>query len=203
MRLFLVRHASTGETGRLLTGRRPGVSLSAEGIELAEQRARTVADVGIHALYTSPITRCAETAAVLGRSSGVPPEVMVDLVEVDYGSWSGRRLDALRGLKAWQHLMSAPARFRFPEGETLLEAQTRVVGAIEGMAARHRKRRVVAVSHADVIRVALAHYLGMPLDLVFRLEVRPLSVSIIDLPGPGATAAVPLLNAGDDLRAWA
>jgi probable phosphoglycerate mutase len=114
-------------------------------------------------------------------------------MEADYGRWSGRTLSSLRRLKAWNRLMMSASRFRFPEGETLEEVQRRGVRAVEGLVAHHPKKTVVAVSHADVIRCVLAHYLGVPLDLVHRLHVAPASVSVVLLHGD-APPVVPTVN---------
>jgi probable phosphoglycerate mutase len=193
MRLLLVRHGVTGETGRILTGRLPGVALSDRGRLDAAVVADRMADTPATAAYTSPIRRCRETARIVVAPHGLTPITERRLIEVDYGSWSGRRLADLSRLKAWGRLMAAPARFRFPEGETLGEAQMRAVEAVEELAGRHGTDQVLAVSHADVIRVLLCHYLGMPLDLIHRLHVAPLSLSVVDLAADG-TVHVPAVN---------
>jgi probable phosphoglycerate mutase len=198
MRLFLVRHAPTAETGGVLTGRLPGVALSAEGTTAARERAGELGSLRVAALYSSPVQRCAETAEILGTAWKRQPIVVEGLAEADYGRWSGRRLSALRRLRAWGSLMSTPSRFRFPEGETLAEVQSRAVAAVETLASRHRATSVAAVTHADVIRVLLTHYLGMPLDLVHRLTVAPLSVSVVELPADGGSPRVPVVNSLGD-----
>lgn len=194
MRVILVRHAVTGETGSSLTGRLAGVALSADGIAMAEELAASLSGLALKAIYSSPIQRCRETAAILAREHRLPVRTRSAFVEADYGAWSGRSLKSLYRLKAWGMLMSAPSRFRFPDGETLAEVQARAVAGVETLAAAHSPGDVVVVcSHNDVIRVVLAHYLGVPLDLVHRLDARPASVSIIDLAKNGRVA-VPVVN---------
>ena len=184
MRLLLVRHGVTPETGHILTGRLPGVSLSREGIEQAETLARRLAETKLHAVYTSPVERCRQTASALARARRVRPRVDKRFNEVDYGSWSGRRLNDLRRLKAWNRLMEAPSRFRFPGGsETLGAAQYRAVAGVEDLAGRHANDTIAVVSHNDVIRLVLAHYLGMAVDLIHRLHISPTSVSVLELHG--------------------
>jgi broad specificity phosphatase PhoE len=106
MRILLLRHAPTGETGKTLTGRLPGVSLSPAGIAMAEELADSLADTRLSAVYTSPIERCRETAALVGRRQGMRARVRSAFIEADYGSWSGRPLKSLYRLKAWQQLMA-------------------------------------------------------------------------------------------------
>jgi probable phosphoglycerate mutase len=202
MRLILIRHAPTAETGRVLTGRLPGVALSEAGIEAAAARAEQLHDTEVDHLYTSPVQRCTETAKILGVGWGLSPVTAKGLTEADFGSWSGRPLRSLYRLKAWQRLMDAPERFRFPGGESFPGILARVVTATEELAARHRGERVVAVSHSDVIRVIVGHYLGAPLDVLHRLEIRPVSASIVDLPDGGGPARVPVVNSLDDLKGY-
>ncbi len=122
-------------------------------------------------------------------------------MEADYGTWLGRPLRSAYKLKAWGQLMASPARFRFPEGETLSEVQWRAVAAVERLATLHRDKAVAVGSHADVIRVVLAYYLGMPLDLIHRVNVLPASVSIVDLHTSGHVG-VPVVNHVLDPGRW-
>ncbi len=193
MRLYLVRHGLTKDTGKVLTGRLPGVPLSDMGRLTAVAAGEKLAAARFAAIYTSPIQRCRETARLLADRHDLAPITERRLIEADYGTWSGRRLGDLYRLKNWDRLMAHPGRFRFPEGETLREVQVRAVAAVEDMAMRHGDEAVLAVSHADVIRVLLCEYLGMPLDLIHRLHVAPVSVSLIQLKPTGAVT-VPVIN---------
>ena len=193
MRLYLVRHAVTAETGKVLSGRLPDIPLSPEGVAMAEALASRVGDLRPSTLVTSPVQRCRETARILGGAWQLRPRVNRAFDEADFGDWSGRTLKSLYRLKAWGRLMTSASRFRFPNGETLEEVQCRAVAGAEALAASHRKERVVLVSHSDVIRSLLAHYLGMPLDLIHRIDVRPASVSLIHLP-PESPPHVPFFN---------
>ena len=193
MRLYLIRHAVTAETGVTLSGRQSGIPLSPAGVTMAEHLAGEIGDVPVRALYTSPILRCRQTARPIGAAWALVPTVHRGLIEADYGAWSGRSLKSLYRLKAWQRLMESASRFRFPQGETLEEVQRRAVATVEALAERHGRHADAAVSHAAVIRVMLAHYFGMPLDFVHRLSVAPASVSMVELHPSGAVA-VPIVN---------
>lgn len=194
MRFLLVRHAVTPETGRMLTGRLPGVSLSADGIQQAEELAERLAATELGAVYTSPLERCRETAAALTRSRRLRPRIDRRFIEVDYGKWSGRRLKDLRQLKAWKRLVDTPSRFRFPGGsESLGTAQHRAVTGLEEIASSHPEQTIAVVSHSDIIRLVLAHYLGMAADLFHRLHVTPASVSVVELH-PDRGPVVPAVN---------
>lgn len=185
MRCLLLRHAVTAETGRILSGRRPDIPLSERGVRMAEGVSDVIAGAGVNVVVSSPIQRCRETAAFPAERLGKPVRVMDAFTEVDFGAWSGRRLRDLVNLKAWQRLQDTPSRFRFPDGERLVDAQIRVVDGIEELAAKHPRSTVLVVTHNDAIRLAFAHYLGMPLDLFHRLSAAPVSVSVLELPPQG------------------
>ncbi len=197
MRALLVRHGVTSETGTILTGRLPGVALSDRGRMQARVVADRIAEAKVAAIYSSPIRRCRETARILGEPHDLTPITERRFIEADYGRWSGRPLKDLAKLKAWQGLMTSPARFRFPEGETLTEVQDRAVAAIEELATAHGDQQVMVVTHADVIRTLLCHYLGTPLDLIHRLHVGPTSLTVIELL-PAGGVLVPVVNRAFD-----
>ncbi len=200
-RLLLIRHAPTPETGTRLTGRTPGVSLGPEGTAIAAELAERLADAKIGAIYASPVTRTWETALEIAGVTRTPPIPHEGLQEIDFGTWTGRQLSALRRLKAWSTVQRAPSRFRFPEGEAFAEAQGRAVAACEEIAAVNRKRTVAAVSHADVIKLVVAYYLGLPIDLMQRINVAPASVSVIDLER-GHIPRVVAVNTSGDPGTW-
>lgn len=193
MRAFIVRHGVTEETGSVLSGRLPGVALSEKGRSAAETVALELADAKWAAAYTSPVQRCKETADIVAKPHGLKPRVRRGFIEADYGRWSGRQLKSLYKLKAWGELMRAAGRFRFPEGETLSEVQFRAVAALEALATDHAKEDVLVVSHSDVIRALVCHYLGSPLDLIHRIHVGPTSLTVIELY-KGGMVRVPVVN---------
>lgn len=193
MRALLVRHGVTPETGKILTGRLPGVPLSARGRLDARLTADRLASWKLAVVYSSPIRRCRETARIVAAPHDLTPLTDRRFIEADYGTWSGRTLKDLNRLKSWGRLLSSASRFRFPEGETLAEVQARAVAGVEDLALLHGNVDVAIVSHADVIRTLLCHYLGMPLDLIHRLHVAPTSLSIVELATDGAVR-VPVVN---------
>ena len=195
-RILLIRHAPTPETGVRLTGRAPGVSLGEAGEAAARRTADLLADRPVKAVFTSPIERTLETARIVAARRQLKPIIEEGLMEMDFGSWTGRTLKSLRRTKLWEVVRNTPSRARFPNGESFAEAQVRAVAAVERIAAEADRGTAAAVSHADVIKLVLAHYLGQPLDLFQRLVIFPASVSEIILgPGPPAVASVNLLGA--------
>ncbi len=169
----------TDATGKRLYGRASGVHLSAAGRAQSEAMAGRLTGLPIRAVYSSPLERCMETAAPIAHALGVDVQVEEGLVEADTGAWTGRTFAQIRRSQLWRRMLATPSAARFPGGESAADVQARVVRALEAIAARHRGRAVVVVSHGDPIRLALAHHAGIHLDHFQRLEVSPGSVSAL------------------------
>jgi probable phosphoglycerate mutase len=201
MLLLLVRHAVTPATGNRLSGWLPGHHLSDEGIRQAEAVAARLAGLPVKAIYSSPLERCQETAEIIARHHRPGVVTVDDLGEIRYGDWQGRSFKTLYRTKAWVELMQRPADFRFPNGETIREAQTRGVGAIEVLRSKHKADMVVVASHADMIRLIVAAYLGLSLDLYQRMSIAPASVTAV-LLGDRIPRLIKLADSGslEDLR---
>ena len=178
-RLLLLRHASTEQTGKRLSGWTPGIHLSERGVREAQALAERLAPLEIHAVYSSPLERCLETAAAVAEPRGLKVETVEDVGEVRYGEWTGRELSELAKHELWRLVQLHPSGARFPEGESILEMQTRAVLACERLRSGHPGETVAVCSHADVIKAVTAHYLGMHLDLFQRLAVGTASVTAL------------------------
>lgn len=184
-RLLLIRHGSNDfQGGGTLAGWTPGVHLNQEGRDQAEALARRLSAVEIAAIYASPLERTLETAEIISAPHGLPVMVREGLGEVHFGRWTGEPLERLRRRRLWRGVQFTPSMVRFPGGESPREMQVRVVAELEDMRARHRQQTVAVVSHGDVIKAAVAHYVGLHLDLFQRLVVAPASLTVLELGGP-------------------
>jgi probable phosphoglycerate mutase len=179
-RLVLVRHAVTAHTGPLLSGRMPGIDLSEKGIAQAEATAQRLSKLPVGAVYASPIERTTQTAQRIAGHHGLDVQPLPGVIEADYGDWTGGKIAELAKTDEWKVVQVAPSRARFPNGESLREMQARTVAALDEVVAKHPHETVVAVSHADPIKSAIAHYTGMHLDLFQRVHVSPASVTVFD-----------------------
>jgi probable phosphomutase (TIGR03848 family) len=179
--LLLVRHGHTDAAGKRLTGRAPGVHLNELGRRQAERLVERLEGVRLDAIVSSPLERCRETAAPLAKARGRAVDVGRAWIEVGYGEWTGRSISQLRRTKLWRRVMFAPSNVRFPGGESLLEVQGRAVDATLDIAARHARGTVVVVSHADVIRLLVAHVAGMHADHLQRLSIDTASITAVSI----------------------
>ncbi len=188
--VLLVRHGFTATTGIVLPGRAPGLHLSERGVAQAEEAARRIGELAKRpvALFVSPLERARETAAPIAAAMRVRPKIERGLLECDFGEWTGKKLSLLAKKPEWRAVQSAPSTFRFPEGESFAEMQLRMWTTLERLAALHRNKTIVVVSHADPIKAAVTYAQGVPLDLFQRTVISTCSISAI-----GFTGATPVV----------
>jgi probable phosphoglycerate mutase len=186
--LLLIRHGENEfvKTGKM-AGRLPGVHLNERGRQQATDLAEALKDIPLKAIYSSPLERAMETAEPIAAACKLEIQLRPDLMDTDIGKWQGRSLKALSRMKKWKIVQRAPSRFTFPEGESFQQNQTRIVSCLDEIAARHKPKDIVAVVfHADPIKLAVAYYLGMPLDHFQRLACDTGSVTVLYISEMGA-----------------
>ena len=184
-RLIFIRHAATDCVATRIAGRDANVHLSAGGMLQGQRLARSLRQLGIAQVYSSPQPRARETAEFLRELLGDSIKIAPQLDEIDYGEWTGRSFNELRSIAQWRDFNSLRSCTRVTGGELMIEVQARVLGLMESLCRGHPAMTVALVSHADVIRGALAHCLGMPLDFVLRLEISPASISVVAMEQDG------------------
>jgi probable phosphoglycerate mutase len=197
--IYLVRHGDNDFIGKThkLAGWLPNVHLNDLGRLQADTLAELFSDIRIRAIYASPLERTMETAEPIAKAKGLSVEPRQNLGEIGYGRWEGMSLKTLSKRKLWPIIQNTPSLARFPEGESFVEAQDRVVSEVETLRTIHKspKASFMCITHADVIKLIIAHYIGLPLDLFQRIVVMPASISILQID------RVPRLVRLNDMRA--
>ena len=177
--ILMVRHGQTPTTGKVLPGRAKGLHLADLGHEQAKIAALRIAELNIDAVYSSPLERAKETATPISAACGLKTQIERGLFECDFGDWTGKQLKDLMKLPEWQTVQRAPSTFRFPNGESFTEMQTRMVNALDKLRKLHPGGTIVCVSHADTIKAAVAHAIGTHIDLFQRIVISPASISAV------------------------
>ncbi len=137
-------------------------------------------------VYSSPMERAVETAEPIAQALGLELVIRPGLTETNCGEWAGKTVKSLSRRKVWKTIQNSPSQFRFPGGESFEECQQRIVGEIEHLRTQHAPHdTVICVSHADPLKLLVAHYLGLPFDNFQRLSIGPASISIIYLDESG------------------
>jgi probable phosphomutase (TIGR03848 family) len=195
--VLLVRHGQNDWVEkRRLAGWTPGIHLNEEGREQVDRLAQRLAHLPIKTIYSSPLERCLETAEAIGAALRLEVMHLPAVGEVRYGKWEGKKVKKVAKKRSWYAVQHYPSRFRFPGGETLREVQGRAVAALEEVSAAHKEEMIVVVSHADVIKLLLAHYMGVHIDLFQRLIISPASVSALQLSEGGPVRILRINDAG-------
>jgi len=179
--ILLIRHGENEyvKKGRL-AGRLPGVHLNDTGRKQAEEIAKTLGKAPLKAVYSSPLDRTMETAAPLAQTKGLDVIPREGLLEVDFGEWQDKTLKSLAKLKLWKIVQGRPSMMRFPGGETFSEAQQRIVQELTTLAGMHEPFDVIAcVAHSDLIKLAVAYFMGLPLDMFQRLMIGTASITTL------------------------
>lgn len=182
---LLVRHGAHALGGHVVAGRSDQAMLSPAGHEQARLLGQRLQHLPIRAIYSSPVRRTRETARHLADAFGLDFQVSEALNEIDFGDWVGRPFDEIRPAEEWHRWNAFRSGSGAPGGEMMLQAQQRVVAEMLRLRDRHRGQYVVLVSHGDVIRAAVAYFLGVPLDLFLRIEISLGSVSAVCLADRG------------------
>jgi probable phosphomutase (TIGR03848 family) len=187
--ILLIRHGENDYTKKhKLAGYTPHVHLNERGQSQAQALADGLKDVPIKAIYSSPLERAVETATPIATVRGLEVQIEAGLLETNVGKWQGRSLAALRLQKHWKVVQSAPSRAQFPEGETFYECQTRIVTTLDAISRKYKPHDIIAcVFHADPIKLAVAHYIGLPLDHFQRLSCDTGSLTALYVSEAGAS----------------
>lgn len=183
---------------------RADLPLTARGRAEAEALARRIAE-GFRPshIYTSPMSRCAETAAAIGRACDLAAATCDDLNDIDYGAWQFKTFAEAKVqdpilFAAW---FATPHLVRFPSGEALQNLTARTADALRMVLARHAGDVVVLVGHDSVNRALLLELLDQPLSAYWRVAQDPCCLNEIDVAA--GTVCVRRINDTSHLAAFA
>jgi broad specificity phosphatase PhoE len=177
--VFLLRHGETewNKLGRVMG--RSQVPLDADGIQQIQKIAPLVASLELDGIYTSPLRRAVQTAKFAAEGTNLPICKSEGLNEIAFGDWTGRHFDDLIDQELYRRFIKSPAKTLLPGGETISDVQRRGLKVINDAAQKVPGGRFLFVSHGDVIRAILCHYMKLPLNEYRRLRVDNGSLSAL------------------------
>jgi len=181
---IFVRHATNDwvKKGKL-PGWTAGIHLNDEGRKQAAATAERLKPVKLDALFASHLERARETAQYIASGRKLTVQVRENLADLKTGDWTGKSVKQASKHKLWQAIQSRPTHTRMPGGESFSEMQGRLLGELNDIAQRYPKGVVAVVSHADAIKVVIAHYLRLDLDHFQRIVISPASVTVVQVGG--------------------
>jgi probable phosphoglycerate mutase len=180
--ILLIRHGENDWVGKKLAVRLPGVHLNQNGLNQAKALAATLQNMPIKAIYSSPLERALETARPMADVKKMEISICENLSEINFGDWQGKTIKQMRRLKLWETVQNHPSQMQFPNGESFIGAQNRLVDCVTQISEKHEPVDLVACfSHSDAIRLLVAYYLNVPLDSFQRIHINTASISTLIL----------------------
>jgi broad specificity phosphatase PhoE len=158
---------------------RTQVTLDADGIKQIQKLAPLVATLELDGIYTSPLRRAVQTARVVAEGTNLPIRKSEGLNEIAFGDWTGRHFDDLIDDELYRRFIKSPAKTVLPGGETISDVQRRGLSVVNEAAQKVPGGRFLLVSHGDVIRAILSHYMKLPLNEYRRLRIDNGSLSAL------------------------
>lgn len=183
LEIFLIRHGQTDwNREQRIMGARP-IPLNVMGIQQSEAMGRVLKTVKLKAIYSSPLRRALQTAKAIARGSTLKVVEAPEVQEINYGQWVGKKFSEVKNEPAYLTYHSSPRDAEIPGGEKMEDVHRRAVGFIETLRKRHKEGKVVVVSHADVIKTILVHYLDLSLNDILKIRIDNASLSILHFNG--------------------
>jgi probable phosphoglycerate mutase len=178
--IYLVRHGKTDLTGQRIIGNTPGIHLNETGRSQAGRVAEYLQQFPIQAIISSPMERATETASPLAKRLNLPVIPVEFLHEINFGDLQGKG-EELKDLPVWQQFLAHPAAVQFPNGESVREAQERVVSGLEELSKQFAPAsQITCFAHCEILRLAIAFTLHIPLDDYMRLTIDTGSISCLE-----------------------
>lgn len=179
--VYLLRHAqSTANIKGILAGRDNSVELTKKGFKQAKNLVPVIEQLKVAKIYCSPLTRCIQTIdPYMQKRANTLFDVDKRLIEMDYGSWSGKKLSSLASKRDWRIVQSKPSSFTFPKGESFRSMRARVESILKELS--NQKQPILLVTHGDIIKMFLAVAVGLKTDDFQRFVVEPGSISTISI----------------------
>ena len=179
--VLLVRHAQTNSN---LSGFYMGWSnedLNNMGYTQARRLSSRLASLPIASVYSSPLRRVFATSEIICEPLNLEPIVLDELIEIQLGDWQGLHMDEIkrRWPELWQQWRNDPSGMTIPNGESLEGVTERAILALQRMVAANRDQHIIIVTHDVIVKVLVAHILGVSNSIYRKFEIGNASLSVI------------------------
>ena len=177
---LLLRHAhSVANKAGILAGQLEGIGLSKDGIAQVNKLTSSFENLKIDRIISSPMQRCLETVEGIARSKRKRISIDKRLIEMNYGSWSGKKLSKLSRMKEWKVIQTKPSAFRFPQGESFKELEERIESLLKDLSRKYPKETILIITHGDIVKIAASLTVGSGLDNFQKFAVDPCSLTTL------------------------
>ena len=177
---LLLRHAhSVANKAGILAGQLEGIGLSKDGIAQVNKLTSSFENLKIDRIISSPMQRCLETVEGIARSKRKRISIDKRLIEMNYGSWSGKKLSKLSRMKEWKVIQTKPSAFRFPQGESFKELEERIESLLKDLSRKYPKETILIITHGDIVKIAASLTVGSGLNNFQKFAVDPCSLTTL------------------------
>ena len=177
---LLLRHAhSVANKAGILAGQLEGIGLSKDGIAQVNKLTSSFENLKIDRIISSPMQRCLETVEGIARSKRKRISIDKRLIEMNYGSWSGKKLSKLSRMKEWKVIQTKPSAFRFPQGESFKELEERIESLLKDLTRKYPKETILIITHGDIVKIAASLTVGSGLNNFQKFAVDPCSLTTL------------------------
>jgi probable phosphoglycerate mutase len=177
---LLLRHAhSVANKAGILAGQLEGIGLSKDGIAQVNKLTSSFENLKIDRIISSPMQRCLETVEGIARSKRKRISIDERLIEMNYGSWSGKKLSKLSRMKEWKVIQTKPSAFRFPQGESFKVLEERIESLLKDLSRKYPKETILIITHGDIVKIAASLTVGSGLNNFQKFAVDPCSLTTL------------------------
>ncbi|MDG5815354.1 histidine phosphatase family protein [Chitinispirillales bacterium ANBcel5] len=180
-KIFLIRHGICDSVDSKLNGRTLGVHLNKQGREQVKALSQLFVNTPLNHIVSSPLERAVETAETIGLSQDLKVSTDESFNEIDFGKWTGKSFEDLDEDPLWQRFNSFREMVRAPDGEMMIEVQSRQVQKVEELRKNYSGGNIAIVGHSDPLKAILCYYGGIDLGSMHRLTIDTASVSVLDI----------------------
>ncbi len=196
--LHLIRHGQTDWNVERRVMGDLGIDINDLGVNQIQESSKYLISTGLDHIYSSPLKRAVSSAKILCRELGANLTIDPRLSELKFGHWQGMNISELMEDSTYHQWRAHPAKFTLPGGETLGDVRKRCMEAVDEILSQETGTHLAIVSHSDVIRVILANFMGLPLDMIFKITIDNASISSIRIAGD--TSCVLTINSTNQLQ---
>ena len=177
---LLLRHAhSVANKAGILAGQLEGIGLSKDGIAQVNKLTSSFENLKIDRILSSPMQRYLETVEGIARSKRKRISIDKRLIEMNYVSWSGKKLSKLSRMKEWKVIQTKPSAFRFPQGESFKELEERIESLLKDLSRKYPKETILIITHGDIVKIAASLTVGSGLNNFQKFAVDPCSLTTL------------------------
>jgi broad specificity phosphatase PhoE len=174
--LILMRHGETAWNRERRIMGDLDIPLTEEGRAQCSAAAELLASFEVDRIVTSPLARAAESARIVAERLRLPVSADPRLVEVRFGSWQGKTYAEVSSDPRYHAFATDPVSNLTPGGESAILVQER---GLESLATIRAGECVLFVTHGDIIRTMLCHFLATPLGEYRRLRTDNCGISAV------------------------